>query len=637
MNILKIIINLIIIAFIWMFFNTANAAINMTISPIKYELNSHTWAVITKQAKITNHTNETIHIITWKSDFVSNWEDWMPRFIRKSEEVFAQELSDWITIDIPSFDIAPNETKTINFTINIPDNATPGGHYWAVFFKNNNSENSSWTNVWINVDYGVLILLNIDWKIKSEINIWTPIIINWNSWQVIHMDVCNETGWDKSWDYYDWKCLADNNSINDWWNPDEWNTNQQENTNTGQNNNQEWNQNNTNTEQNSNINNTENNLSKNLDESIKKDDCVIDFTNSNFDWKCIDNVDKIVSQITWNIENVDINTQKNNENKEYNNNQTENNNENINKNDNNNFEIKIGIPINNIWNTHVKPSWKIVLTDENWKEIKGVWKEVIKNEKWAIVWEKIVNYLPFNDVWGNILPWTKRVYESDWKWFPYKSYDNEWNIVINYWTPTEYYTEQNLNKKTFIMPWERICSKISHKKITASFNINYPDENWDNVEYNSAKEFYVDYKEQYVWINPYFFILLWLLWLILFLIFLIFKKKKVKCINKNCKRKINKDIKICPYCWQDQTKQNKKENTKKDPKIIIAAKKQKLKTKKLELKENIKNILIENKLKYAEDITKLNSWELLKIKWIWIKAIDEIKKALKKEKMKLKK
>jgi len=50
----------------------------------------------------------------------------MPKFIRKSEVVFEQELSDWITIDTASFDIAPNETKIINFTINVPDNATPG-------------------------------------------------------------------------------------------------------------------------------------------------------------------------------------------------------------------------------------------------------------------------------------------------------------------------------------------------------------------------------------------------------------------------------------------------------------------------------------------------------------------------------
>ena len=120
--------------------------------------------------------------------------------------------------------------------------------------------------------------------------------------------------------------------------------------------------------------------------------------------------------------------------------------------------------------------------------------------------------------------------------------------------------------------------------------------------------------------------------------FLIFRKKKKVCINNKCKRKINKDIKICPYCGKDQYKKEKSTKKISDEKpIILVAKKQKLKTKKLELKESIKTILIENKLKFADDITKLTSEDILEIKWIWTKAIDEIVVALKKEKMKLKK
>jgi len=76
-------------------------------------------------------------------------------------------------------------------------------------------------------------------------------------------------------------------------------------------------------------------------------------------------------------------------------------------------------------------------------------------------------------------------------------------------------------------------------------------------------------------------------------------------------------MKICPYCGTKQEKITKKQSEKnignKRP-IIIAAKKQKLKTKQLELNDKIKNILIENKLKYAENITKLQKQEILEIK-----------------------
>ena len=188
------------------------------------------------------------------------------------------------------------------------------------------------------------------------------------------------------------------------------------------------------------------------------------------------------------------------------------------------------------------------------------------------------------------------------------------------------------------MPWERISSKLQNKKITAKFNINYPDELWNNIACNSSEDFKVEYIEEYVSLNPYFFIILWLFWFLFLILFLIFRKKKKVCINNKCKRKINKDIKICPYCGKDQYKKEKSTKKISDEKpIILVAKKQKLKTKKLELKESIKTILIENKLKYAEDLTKLTPSEILDIKWIWIKAVLEIEKALKNEKMKFKK
>jgi hypothetical protein len=48
------------------------------------------------------------------------------------------------------------------------------------------------------------------------------------------------------------------------------------------------------------------------------------------------------------------------------------------------------------------------------------------------------------------------------------------------------------------MPWERSSYRVNNKKIKAIFDISYKDENLDNVEYNSAKEFNVEYIEKYI-------------------------------------------------------------------------------------------------------------------------------------------
>ena len=110
------------------------------------------------------------------------------------------------------------------------------------------------------------------------------------------------------------------------------------------------------------------------------------------------------------------------------------------------------------------------------------------------------------------------------------------------------------------MPWERVCTQIKTKKITAEFNISYPNEIWEENEFNSAKEFNIQYKEEYIWLNPYFFIILWLVVCWIFIIWLIFRKRKKRCINKKCRKKIDYDLKICPYCLKKQKK--KKKNSK---------------------------------------------------------------------------
>ena len=150
-------------------FSSVFAAIDFTFTPIKYELTVATGSTITKPATLKNNSNKPVTIITGKSDFQSNGTDGTPSFVRRSELVYQdQELSSWITIDTPQFTIASGEEITINFTIDVPENATPGGHYGAIFFKNPGSENSTGGNIGINVDYGILILLDVGGEKNAE-------------------------------------------------------------------------------------------------------------------------------------------------------------------------------------------------------------------------------------------------------------------------------------------------------------------------------------------------------------------------------------------------------------------------------------------------------------------------------------
>ncbi len=184
---------LVLLSIVLNIFNSVKAAdIDLVVSPIKYEIQANPGATVTKTAKLINKTSDSMLIRTWKSDFVSNDNSWNPSFVRKSELVNPdQELASWITINTDSFNIWANEEKDIEFTINIPVDATPGWHYWAVFFKNFWSDNvSAWWQIDINIDYWVLLLVNVDWEVIDNGEPGDPIITNTSG------------GWGYSWTEY---------------------------------------------------------------------------------------------------------------------------------------------------------------------------------------------------------------------------------------------------------------------------------------------------------------------------------------------------------------------------------------------------------------------------------------------------
>jgi hypothetical protein len=74
---------------------------------------------------------------------------------------------------------------------------------------------------------------------------------------------------------------------------------------------------------------------------------------------------------------------------------------------------------------------------------------------------------------------------------------------VNYWSPSEYYTQKNKDDAGFLMFWERVSENRTHKDITADIELIYYDENGNPIEFNTSKTFTVQYIEQAVSVNPY--------------------------------------------------------------------------------------------------------------------------------------
>ena len=270
-------------------------------------------------------------------------------------------------------------------------------------------------------------------------------------------------------------------------------------------------------------NNSTNN-SDSLGEKIKDlifwDDNNSDTNNDNTNTDNNSETDNTNSNTPTNETNNDLNSATDNTWK-----QNSNNNQNTNTDSNKDFNVDFSIDFSNKWNVHIKPTWKIEIVDENWNVLKKIWKESIKNENWAIIWNKVVDYIPINDEDWNVFPNENRIFNQCWKWFAYETLDNEWEKTIKYFNPNEYYSKDTNKNWWYLMPWQRICSRIVNKKLTAKIDLKYTDPNWKEVEFNSAKDFYINYEETYIWLNWYV-IIPWILIFFIFFFIILFKRRK---------------------------------------------------------------------------------------------------------------
>jgi hypothetical protein len=137
------------------------------------------------------------------------------------------------------------------------------------------------------------------------------------------------------------------------------------------------------------------------------------------------------------------------------------------------FNLTMKIPVKNDGNTHIKPTGKIYLYDENGEQLTKIGKISVVNENGVYMGEKIVDYLPINDEGGNVLPGTERIFQTYWSGFAYNTIDTKGNSIIAFESPGTHYSQLTETASQFIYPWERMSLRKAEKVLTAKVDISY--------------------------------------------------------------------------------------------------------------------------------------------------------------------
>ncbi len=140
---------------------SANQVFALSLSPVRFELQGDPGQSVSGEIILTNETDYPQTFYSSFSNFEAQGESGNPAFV-----VPKNDLGTWIsTSDIVNLE--PHVTKNVPFTIDIPKDAEPGGHFAVIFFGDTPVNNTGGGAVSVGSQTGALVLLSVSGDVKQ--------------------------------------------------------------------------------------------------------------------------------------------------------------------------------------------------------------------------------------------------------------------------------------------------------------------------------------------------------------------------------------------------------------------------------------------------------------------------------------
>ncbi|MCB9823623.1 hypothetical protein H6802_01570 [Candidatus Nomurabacteria bacterium] len=155
-------------------YKTANAqALNIELSPAKNNFNIEQGKTYEKKLRLGNYSGSKKTLYIYARDFLVLSNDGTPTFIENQEEEGSNtySLRTWITFAQDVVELEDNETIEIPYTITVPQNATTGGHYAAIFVQSEKPDANEGSRVGTIGRVASLILTTVPGEIEENASI----------------------------------------------------------------------------------------------------------------------------------------------------------------------------------------------------------------------------------------------------------------------------------------------------------------------------------------------------------------------------------------------------------------------------------------------------------------------------------
>jgi hypothetical protein len=150
--------------------NPTNNGQALEIAPPLLYLNANPGQTLNTQVLIRDISSGELVTTEQINDFVASGEDGTPKVIlNNNDNNNPYSMRTWV-VGLPSLLLQPRQILTLPVTINVPSNASPGGHY-AVIRVTATPPSLKNTGVSLSASIGVLVLLTVSGKITEGLQI----------------------------------------------------------------------------------------------------------------------------------------------------------------------------------------------------------------------------------------------------------------------------------------------------------------------------------------------------------------------------------------------------------------------------------------------------------------------------------
>jgi hypothetical protein len=144
----------------------------LQISPLTFNFGIEKGGQATGKIIVTNLNNQAIDYQIEAEDFAQVSDDGAPSFGRVAESEGLSTLSSWIVFsEEVTGQLAAKDSIDVNFVINVPKDAEPGGYYAAVFARQVVKTAEGSTELGVSPRVGTLILVSVPGIVSNEAEI----------------------------------------------------------------------------------------------------------------------------------------------------------------------------------------------------------------------------------------------------------------------------------------------------------------------------------------------------------------------------------------------------------------------------------------------------------------------------------